>query len=226
MAPVKREDELSRSEKFVTKQVANRASKVAGDVITARGTYTLLNPQGEITTVIEARYVPQSTITANEAALSMAREKLDRQSAKQRNVEMKVKGSPGKGKRYKSTTKFVRADRNARGKVVITPKGRDYLHSIESYEERRRRISRSRRNSRMTIIGGRTIRYGVPVLIVGWTVYDLIQGEGPSRSKEENLEYGLGGWAAEDATTLASIASSGKTTSLLTAGNFDWSELF
>jgi hypothetical protein len=110
----------------------------------------------------------------------MQREKLDRASAKQRNVDLKVKGSPGKGKRYRSTTQFVRADRTARGKVRITPKGRDYLHSIETTPEREKRLAKSRRRSKTTIIGGRVLRYGVPVLMVGWTVSDLIKGKSPT----------------------------------------------
>ena len=178
MGPVNREPrELSPSEKFVIKQAGNRAAKIAGDAITARGVYTLLNPTSEITTVIQGRYVPQATITANEAFLSESKRQADLRSAKQRNVKLVVKGKPSSKKRYRSTTKFVRADRTILGKVRINPKGRDFLHSIEDTRERRTRVAKSRRYSRMTIIGGRALRYGVPALMVGWTIHDIIAGK-------------------------------------------------
>ena len=226
MGPVKRAPkELSPSEKFVIKQAANRAAKIAGDAISARGVYTLLNPTSAITTVITGRYVPQSTITANEAFLSESKRQADLKSAKQRNVKLTVKGKPSPGKRYKSTTKFVRADRTARGKIRVTPKGRDFLHTIETTPEREKRLARSRNLSKATIIGGRSLRFGVPALIVGWTLYDVFSGDAPKKTREESLVYGLGGWVLQDASALATIAYTGHTTSLLTAGNFQWSDL-
>lgn len=191
MVPEKRAPrELSPSEKFVVKQAANRTAKIAGDVITARGVYTLLNPQSEITTVITGRYVPQATITANEAFLSESKRRADLKSSKQRNVKLKVKGKPSPGKKYKSTTQYVRADRTTRGKIRVTPKGRDYLHSIETTPEREKRVARSRRYSRMTIIGGRTLRFGVPALMVGWTIYDIIAGKPVTQVAMESVFMG------------------------------------
>jgi hypothetical protein len=226
VGPVKRAPkELSPSEKFVIKQAANRAAKIAGDAISARGVYTLLNPTSAITTVITGRYVPQSTITANEAFLSESKRQADLKSAKQRNVKLTVKGKPSPGKRYKSTTKFVRADRTARGKIRVTPKGRDFLHTIETTPEREKRLARSRNLSKATIIGGRSLRFGVPALIVGWTLYDVFSGDAPKKTREESLVYGLGGWVLQDASALATIAYTGHTTSLLTAGSFQWSDL-
>jgi len=178
VGPVNREPkELSPSEKFVVKQAANQTAKIAGDAISARGVYTLLNPTSAITTVIQGRYVPQATITANEAFLSESKRQADLKSAKQRNVKLTVKGKPSAGKRYKSTTKYVRADRTARGKIRVTPKGRDFLHTIETTPERELRLAKARRNSRLTIIGGRALRYGVPALMVGWTIADIIAGK-------------------------------------------------
>ena len=191
MGPVNREPkELSPSEKFVVKQAANRTAKIAGDAITARGVYTLLNPQSAITTVITGRYVPQATITANEAFLSESKRQADLRSAKQRNVKLVVKGKASPRSRYRSTTKFVRANRTARGKIRVTPKGRDFLHSIETTPEREVRLARSRRYSRMTIIGGRSIRYGVPTLLVGWTVYDIIAGKPITQVAMESVFMG------------------------------------
>lgn len=191
MAPVKREPkELSPSEKFVIKQAANRVAKIAGDAITARGVYTLLNPQSAITTVITGRYVPQATITANEAFLSESKRRADLKSAKQRNVKLVVKGKASPGTRYRSTTEFVRANRTARGKIRVTPKGRDFLHSIETTPERELRLARSRRYSRMTIIGGRAVRYGVPALLVGWTIYDIIAGKPVTQVAMESVFMG------------------------------------
>lgn len=194
MVPEKRAPrELSPSEKFAVKQAANRTSKIAGDAITARGVYTLLNPQSEITTVITGRYVPQATITANEAFLSESKRKADLKSSKQRNVKLKVKGKASPGTRYKSTTQYVRADRTTRGKIRVTPKGRDYLHSIETTPEREKRVARSRRYSRATIIGGRSLRYGVPVLMVGWTIHDLVKRDGDFwMQKDAESMYGRG----------------------------------
>jgi len=191
VAPVKREPkELSPSEKFAVKQAANLSAKIAGDAITARGVYTLLNPTSAITTVIQGRYVPQATITANEAFLSESKRQADLKSAKQRNVKLTVKGKPSSGKRYKSTTKFVRADRTARGKIRVTPKGRDFLHSIETTPERELRLAKARRNSRLTIIGGRALRYGVPALMVGWTIYDIIAGKPVTQVAMESVFMG------------------------------------
>ena len=227
MVPEKGErKELSVSEKFVIKQASSRFGKIAGDAITAVGVRNLLNPQAQVTTVITGRYVPQATLTVNEMRLSEQRRKLDLAASKERHVKLQVKGSPGEGKIYRSRTSYVRADRTARGKIRVTPKGRDFLHSIETTPERDKRLARSRSKARATIIGGRALRYGVPALMVGWTIYDLVQGDEPVGTPEENLEYGLGGWALEDASMLGSIASSGKTTLFLTAGNFDWSDLF
>ena len=219
-------DELTVSEKFAIKQTSNAIGKIAGDAITAVGVRNLLNPQAQVTTVINARYVPQATLTVNEMRLSEQRRKLDLSAAKERQVKLTVKGSPGKGKIYRSRTSYVRADRTARGKIKVTPKGRDFLHSIETQPQRDKRLARTRNKARATIIGGRTLRYGVPALMVGWTVYDLVKSDEPVGTPEENLEYGLGGWAYQDATILGTIAKSGKTTMFLTAGNFDWSDLF
>jgi len=108
VGPVKRAPkELSPSEKFVVKQAANRAAKIAGDAISARGVYTLLNPQSAITTVITGRYVPQATITANEAFLSESKRQADLKSAKQRNVKLVVKGKASPGSRYRLIIEFV-----------------------------------------------------------------------------------------------------------------------
>ena len=194
MVPEKRAPkELSPSEKFVIKQAANRTSKVAGDLITAKGVYNLLNPENRITTVITGRYVPQATITANEAFLSRSKYQKDVESAKQRHVKLKVKGKPGKGKRYRSTTDFVRADRSIMGRVKVKPSGKDYLHSIEDFEQREIRLAKNRRNARLTIIGGRSLRYGVPVLMVGWTIHDLVKRDGDFYlQKDAESMYGRG----------------------------------
>jgi len=218
--------ELTVSEKFAIKQASSRFGKIAGDAITAVGVRNLLNPTAHVTTVINARYVPQATLTVNEMRLSEQRRKLDLAASKQRHVKMQVKGKPGKGKIYRSSTSYVRADRTARGKIRVTPKGRDFLHSIETTPEREKRLARSRNKARATVIGGRALRYGVPALMVGWTVYDAFSGDAPERTEEERWIYGLGGWAVQDAISLGSIASSGKTTLFFTAGNFDWSDLF
>ncbi len=198
MGPVNREPkELSPSEKFVVKQAANRTAKIAGDAISARGLYTLMNPNSAITTVITGRYVKQGTISANEAALSKARLEADLRSSKERHVKLEVKGKPSSGSRYRSTTDYVRADRTARGKIRVTPKGRDYLHTIETTPERELRVAKARRNSRLTIIGGRTLRYGVPVLMVGWTIFDLVD-QADKRTKETaymDLQSGRDAWA-------------------------------
>ncbi len=194
MAPVNREPrELSPSEKFVVKQAANRTAKIAGDAISARGVYTLLNPTSAITTVITGRYVAQGTITANEAALSKSRLEADLRSSKERHVKLTVKGKPSPGKRYRSTTDYVRADRTARGKIRVTPKGRDYLHSIETTPEREKRLARARTNSRWTIIGGRVLRYGVPVITTAWTIHDFVNRDGDFYlQKDAESMYGRG----------------------------------
>jgi len=191
VGPVNREPkELSPSEKFVVKQAANQTAKIAGDAISARGVYTLLNPQSAITTVITGRYVPQAVITANEAFLSESKRQADLKSAKQRNVKLVVKGKASPRSRYRSTTQFVRANRTARGKIRVTPKGRDFLHSIETTPERELRLARSRRYSRMTIIGGRALRYGVPAILVGWTIYDIISGKPVTQVAMESVFMG------------------------------------
>jgi len=218
--------ELSVSEKFAIKQSSSRFGKIAGDAITAVGVKNLLNPQHQVTTVVTGRYVPQATLTVNEMGLSESLRQADLRSSKESHIRYEVKGSPGKGKRYSSSTSYVRADRTARGKIKVRPTGRDFLHSIETRPQRDKRLARSRNKARATIIGGRTLRYGVPALMVGWTIYDLVKGDTPVGTPEENLEYGLGGWAAQDASVLGTIVSSGKTTLFLTAGNFDWSDLF
>lgn len=218
--------ELSAGEKFVIKQAGTRLSKIAGEAMIAKGVYNLLNPEPLVTTVIEGRYVPQSTITANERFLSESKFQKDVQSAKQRHVKLKVKGKAGPGKRYRSRTTFVRADRSIMGRVKVKPTGRDFLHSIEDFEQREIRQSKARRNARLTVMGGATLRYGVPALIVGMSVYDVIMGRSKVRKDSEAIEYGLYGWAAEDAYNVATIVSAGQTTSLLTAGNFTWGALF
>jgi len=198
VGPEKREPkELSPSEKFVAKQAANRSAKIAGDYISARGLYTLLNPNNAITTVIRGSYVAQGTITANEAMLSKSRLEADLRSSKQRHVKLEVKGKASSGKRYRSTTSYVRANRTARGKIRVTPKGRDFLHSIETTPERELRLAKARRNSRLTIIGGRFLRYGVPVLMVGWTIFDLVEQK-DKRTKGTaymDLQSGLDAWS-------------------------------
>lgn len=169
--------ELSSAEKVVIKQVSNKLAKTVGDAITAKGVYNLVNPDNRVTTVISGRYVKQATITANEAFLSKAKLAADKRSAKERHVKLKVKGTPGKGKRYRSTTDFVRADRSILGRVKVKPTGKDYLHSIEDFEEREIRLNKAKNKARLTIIGGRALRYGVPALMVTWTINDIIAGK-------------------------------------------------
>lgn len=210
MGPEKRDPkELSPSEKFVVKQAANRISRIAGDAITAKGVYNLANPSKFVTTVITGRYVPQATITANEAFLSKSRLDADLRSSKERHVKLEVKGKPGKGKVYKSTIDFTRADRSILGRIKVKPTGKDYLHSIEDFEQREIRQAKGRRNARLTIIGGRALRYGVPVLMVGWTIYDVLNDNAPKRTRRESVAYGVGGWVIEDTKLLAGLAISG-----------------
>ena len=217
--------EFSAGEKFVIKQAGTRLSKIAGEAAIAKGVYNLLNPEPRITTLIQGWYVSQRTITANERFLSESKFQKDVQSARQRHVELKVKGKPGKGKRYRSRTTFVRADRSILGRVKVKPTGRDFLHSIEDFEQREIRQSKARRNARLTIMGGATLRYGVPTLIVGMSIYDVLAGRSKVRKGTEGIEYGLYGWAMEDAYNVATIALSGQTTSLLTGGLFQWSDI-
>lgn len=169
--------ELSSAEKVVIKQTSNKLAKVVGDAITAKGVYNLVNPDNRVTTVISGRYVKQATITANEAFLSRSRRESDLRSAKERHVKLVTKGKPGKGKVYRSTTDFVRADRSILGRVKVKPTGRDYLHSIEDFEEREIRLNKAKNKARLTIIGGRVLRYGVPTLMVAWTINDIIAGK-------------------------------------------------
>lgn len=227
MAPEKGgRKELSQNEKFVIKQSATRISQIAGDYITAVGVKNLLNPQNKVTTVVTGRYVPQTTITVNEMRLSESRRKSDLRRSKERHVRYKVEGKPGKGKRYQSSTSYVRADRTARGKIIVTSKGRDFLHSIETQPERDKRLARSRNKARATVIGGRSLRYGVPALMVGWTIYDVFSGNAETGTPEENLIYGLGGWALKDTKMIGKIAAQGKTTNTLTGGNLDLKKVF
>lgn len=188
MDPVNREPkELSPSEKFVIRQAATRTAKIAGDAITAKGFYDILNPNKFVTTVISGRYVPQASISANAMALSQSKAKLDIQSSKQRHVKLKVKGKPGKGKVYRSTTDFVRADRSFTGRIRIRPSGKDYLHSIEDSKQRQTRLAKARNRGRLTVIGGRTLRYGVPTLLVFLTVRDIYQGKHVTQIIMESL---------------------------------------
>ena len=196
MAPEKGErkedsSELTVSEKFAIKQGSNLTARIAGDAITARGIYTLASPSAIITTVVAGRYVKRKgSISVNERSLSESKRQADLQSSKQRHVKLKVKGSPGKGKLYRSSTSYVRADRTARGKIKVTPKGRDFLHSIETTPEREKRLARSRNMSKATIIGGRVLRYGVPTLMVAWTINDIIAGKSPTEIAMESVFMG------------------------------------
>lgn len=184
--------ELTASEKFAIKQGSNLTARIAGDAITARGVMTLANPSAIITTVVAGRYVKRKgSISMNERSLSESKRQADlRMASKERHVKLEVKGSPGKGKLYRSRTSYVRADRTARGKIKITPKGRDFLHSIERRSEREKRIARSRRYSKATIIGGRVLRYGVPTLMVAWTINDIIAGKSPTEIAMESVFMG------------------------------------
>lgn len=185
--------ELSHGEKFVIKQAANRSAKLVGDYITARGLYNLANPDTHVTTVISGRYVPQASITANERFLSESKFQKDVQSAKQRHVQLKVKGKPGKGKRYRSTTDFVRADRSILGRVKVKKTGKDYLHSIEDFEEREARLRKNQQKNLATVLGGRVLRYGVPVLMTAWTIHDLVSRDGDFYlQKDAESMYGRG----------------------------------
>ena len=179
--------ELTASEKFAIKQGSNLTAKIAGDAITARGVYTLANPGAAITTVVAGRYVARKTISANERRLSESKRQADLRTGKERHVKLKVKGSPGKGKVYRSTTSYVRASRTARGRIRVSPKGRDFLHSIETTPEREKRLARSRNYSKATIIGGRALRYGVPTLMVAWTINDIIAGKSPTEIAMETV---------------------------------------
>ena len=197
----------------------------------AAGAARMLNPNVFVNATIVGKYGP-STGSLNEVYLSESA--YDKAQQMKSNKNLKVKGvdrKPSKSERFTYVREETRARRTRLGKIRVDPTGykrpRKYpghLQTMESSLEKEKRLARSRNTGKATVLGGGLLKYGTPVLLIGWTVHDAMTRETGTRA--ENLEYGLGGYIVQDVAAVTSVATSGKTTALLTAGNFDWSVLF
>jgi hypothetical protein len=52
----------------------------------------------------------------------------------------------------------------------------DFLQTLEDFESREKRYSRQRLKGRSIILGGATVKYGVPILVYGSIAYGIVGG--------------------------------------------------
>lgn len=142
----------------------------------AVGSYMVNNPNAYHTQTLIARYTATAGMTANEMALSESRHRHFVQIQERHIKKEGYKGPPKKKERFSYTRELTRADRTPLGRVRVTPKGGDFLQTIEDFEQREKRLSRERTKGRAVILGGAAVRFGVPVMIYGSVAYGVVAG--------------------------------------------------
>ena len=153
-----------------------KASKPIGNSVIAYGSYLVNNPNAYHTQTLVARYTATAGMTANEMMISESRHKNFVQIEERHIKKEGYRGPPKKKERFSYTRELTRADRTPLGRVRVTPKGGDFLQTIEDFEQREKRYSRERIKGRSVILGGAAIRYGVPVMIYGSVAFGVLAG--------------------------------------------------
>lgn len=153
-----------------------RASRSAGNSMIAYGSYLVNNPNAYHTQTLVARYTATAGMTANELMISEARHKNFVQINERHIKKEGYRGPPKKKERFSYTRELTRADRTPLGRVRVTPKGGDFLQTIEDFEQREKRLNRQRTKGRAVILGGAAVRFGVPVMIYGSVAYGVAKG--------------------------------------------------
>lgn len=142
----------------------------------AYGSYLVNNPNAYHTQTLVARYTATAGMTANELMISEARHKNFVQINERHIKKEGYRGPPKKKERFSYTRELTRADRSPLGRVRVTPKGGDFLQTIEDFESREKRLNRQRTKGRAVILGGAGLRFGVPVMIYGSVAYGVAKG--------------------------------------------------
>ena len=178
----------------VVKQAIVRSGKSIGSVMIASGSEMLVRKEPFVTKTITGKYTPAMGMTANEIAMSEARYELFESESRGDIKKVGDRGRPLKTERFTTTTELTRARVKPTwftpgGKVVVDPKGPDFLQSVEDFESREKRQSKYRRKARMRIAGGAVLRYGIAPAMYIYGIHSLY-----SRYKTEDI------WMQEEAT--------------------------
>ena len=137
----------------------------------------VINPEHMHTQTITGRYTTVMGMTPNEVFLSEERYRRFSEIEERHIRKVGDRGAPTKTQRFRATTELTRADRSIMGRNIRTgDQYGDFLQTLEDFESREKRYSRQRIKGRSIILGGATVKYGVPILVYGSIAYGIVDG--------------------------------------------------
>jgi hypothetical protein len=147
-----------------------------------------------VTQTITGKYTPALGMTANEIAMSESRYRLFEKKSPGYIKKVGGRGPPKKTERFTTSIELTRARVKPKwftpgGKVVVDPKGPEFLQTAEDFESREKRQAKYRRKARIRIAGGAVLRYGIAPASYLYGIHSLY-----SRYKTEDI------WMQESAT--------------------------
>lgn len=183
-------------QRYVAKQAIVKSSENLGTVMVASGAAMLKRKEPFVTQTITGHYTTAIGMSANEQYLSQSRYEIFKRESPGYVKKVGDRGAPTREQRFTTSIQFTRARRKPRWfapfggvKVVVDPKGPDFLHSIEDAESRQKRQSAYRRKARTRIAAGTALRVGVAPAMYLYSGYSLY-----SRYKSDEL------WLQDEAT--------------------------
>lgn len=183
-------------QRYVAKQAIVKSSEYLGTVMVASGAAMLKRKEPFVTQTITGHYTTAIGMSANEQYLSQSRYEIFKRESPGYVKKVGDRGAPTSQQRFTTTTEFTRARHKPAwfapfggAKVVVDPKGPDFLHSIEDFESREKRQAAYRRKARVRVAAGTALRVGVAPAMYLYSGYSLF-----SRAKADEL------WLQEEAT--------------------------
>ena len=160
----------------------------------ASGSEMLVRREPFVTQTITGKYTPALGMSANEIAMSESRYRLFEKESPGYIKKVGGRGMPKKTERFTTTIELTRARVKPKwftpgGKVVVDPKGPEFLQTAEDFESREKRQAKYRRKARFRIAGGAVLRYGIAPASYLYGIHSLY-----SRYKTEDI------WMQESAT--------------------------
>lgn len=191
-------------QKYAVRSATKRTAVTIGNAMIAAGAARILNPDVFVNATIVGKYGP-STGSLNEVYLSeSAYERVQKMKSNKNLAFEQVDRKPTKSERFTYVREPTGAKRSVLGRIRVDPTGykkpRKYpgrLETMEDFEAREIRLQKSRNLGRATVLGGAALRYGVPVLLVGWSIHDFLERDGTfwMQSDAEEMYGSLAGKA-------------------------------
>lgn len=131
-----------------------------------------------VTQTITGKYSPALGMSANEISMSKSRYEIFSRESPGYIKKVGDQGPPSKSVRFTTSTELTRARVKPTwftpgGKVVVDPKGPDFLQSVEDFEAREKRQSKFRRKARVRMAGGAILRYGIAPAMYLYGIHSL-----------------------------------------------------